>query len=296
MTDSNQKDINKNQEESKYNKCLFVLNKAEKIVNASYIVTNILDNFEPMKWSIREECQCLLKDSLRLKDIQSKLEVSHHIDKLKNSILALLSFFEISGRSNILSLMNCSIIKDELLFLSRELNEMDIHIHQMSDGQTNAPNSFGSQYISSLFYNSLENKSIESELLFEDASSVGSKFSPSKFNYSNEKVDTKKRVVSQSKINSKTTSASKSGISSSKRTVGVDNNKSQRATNAKSGVDRKDQILRIIKDKKEVSIKDISDIIKDCSEKTIQRELISMVDNGLLLKEGERRWSKYRIS
>lgn len=58
---------------------------------------------------------------------------------------------------------------------------------------------------------------------------------------------------------------------------------------------RREKIISIVKGKGEVSVKDISDVIKDTSEKTIQRELISMVEEGLLIKEGERRWSRYSI-
>jgi hypothetical protein len=59
--------------------------------------------------------------------------------------------------------------------------------------------------------------------------------------------------------------------------------------------DRKTKILAVIKDKKEVTIKDISVLVSGCSEKTLQRELLSMVSDGLIKKEGERRWSKYSI-
>lgn len=69
-------------------------------------------------------------------------------------------------------------------------------------------------------------------------------------------------------------------------------NKSQKDINVK---DRKEQILEVIKQKKEVSIRDIKDIISDCSEKTIQRELLAFVANGVLKKVGERRWSRYQI-
>jgi len=41
------------------------------------------------------------------------------------------------------------------------------------------------------------------------------------------------------------------------------------------------------------SIKDMSKIIKDCSEKTIQRELALLIAQGLIEKRGERRWSIY---
>lgn len=58
---------------------------------------------------------------------------------------------------------------------------------------------------------------------------------------------------------------------------------------------RKKQILDIIKDKKEVTIKDIATIIKDCSEKTIQRELTALVDEAVVVRIGDKRWSKYLL-
>lgn len=60
--------------------------------------------------------------------------------------------------------------------------------------------------------------------------------------------------------------------------------------------DRQHLILDIIKEIGESSIKDISDNIKDCSEKTIQRELNTLIYDGVLKKIGERRWSKYVLA
>jgi hypothetical protein len=59
---------------------------------------------------------------------------------------------------------------------------------------------------------------------------------------------------------------------------------------------RQNIILNLLKKKKEVTIKDIAQVIKDCSEKTIQRELISFIQAGVLKKTGERRWSKYSLA
>ncbi len=58
---------------------------------------------------------------------------------------------------------------------------------------------------------------------------------------------------------------------------------------------RQNIILSVIRKKGEITIKDISDVIKNCSEKTIQRELISLVSSGLVKRSGERRWSKYSL-
>lgn len=59
--------------------------------------------------------------------------------------------------------------------------------------------------------------------------------------------------------------------------------------------DRKEIILSILKKDSNLTIKDFSNVIKDCSEKTIQRELIDLVEKGLVLKIGERRWSTYSL-
>jgi DeoR/GlpR family transcriptional regulator of sugar metabolism len=60
--------------------------------------------------------------------------------------------------------------------------------------------------------------------------------------------------------------------------------------------DRSQRILAIVKAKGIVSIGDVSAVVTDCSEKTIQRELLALVEQGVLKKEGERRWSTYRLA
>jgi len=58
---------------------------------------------------------------------------------------------------------------------------------------------------------------------------------------------------------------------------------------------RRESIISLLKKEDNVSIKDISSRMKDCSEKTIQRELIEMIEEGVIKKEGERRWSLYSL-
>ena len=56
---------------------------------------------------------------------------------------------------------------------------------------------------------------------------------------------------------------------------------------------RASTILLFVRKHSGSSIKDISKIVKDCSEKTIQRELSLLIQSGLVEKRGERRWSVY---
>jgi len=60
--------------------------------------------------------------------------------------------------------------------------------------------------------------------------------------------------------------------------------------------DRQEAVLSVIRNKGSVSIKDISTLIQGVSEKTIQRELSVLIDSGLVVKKGQRRWSTYTLS
>ena len=58
---------------------------------------------------------------------------------------------------------------------------------------------------------------------------------------------------------------------------------------------RREKVLNVLRDKGEATIKDIMETVTDCSEKTVQRELISLIKDSIVSREGERRWSKYKL-
>jgi hypothetical protein len=59
--------------------------------------------------------------------------------------------------------------------------------------------------------------------------------------------------------------------------------------------ERQEQILGILKTQSNLTVKDFSKVITGVSEKTIQRELLELVQKGVIKKEGERRWSRYSL-
>lgn len=61
-------------------------------------------------------------------------------------------------------------------------------------------------------------------------------------------------------------------------------------------VDRGARIKTVLEAKPEATIKDIAEVITDVSEKTIQRELNSLIEKGQVIRQGERRWSKYSVA
>jgi len=60
--------------------------------------------------------------------------------------------------------------------------------------------------------------------------------------------------------------------------------------------EKESKVLEFLKDNKNASIKDIHEHIADGSEKTTQRLLMSLITKGHIVKEGERRWSRYSLS
>lgn len=67
------------------------------------------------------------------------------------------------------------------------------------------------------------------------------------------------------------------------------------AAQASGTKDRREAVLSILQSKGQVSIKDISVMVRGVSEKTIQRELAALIAEGVVSKTGERRWSTYAL-
>lgn len=65
---------------------------------------------------------------------------------------------------------------------------------------------------------------------------------------------------------------------------------------AKDKEERKDKIINYLKANNWASIKDISSVVPNCSTKTVQRELSDLVEQNVLKKKGERRWSRYALA
>ncbi len=58
---------------------------------------------------------------------------------------------------------------------------------------------------------------------------------------------------------------------------------------------RMEIILDVLKKNSRLSIKDFVSFVSRVSEKTLQRDLLALVASGRVVKEGERRWSRYSL-
>ncbi len=84
---------------------------------------------------------------------------------------------------------------------------------------------------------------------------------------------------------------SRSNMSFMSNTMSVKIPRAEKPIEIKSN--RQDRILSFINQKKSAAIKDIATLFPDVSEKTIQRELGTLVTTGKIKKHGNKRWSIY---
>ncbi len=210
---------------------IFICKKTEKLASAVYLVTNLLSDNEPMKWSLRRKVSELLSFTITYKDIRQS-ELPNFFHNVKTRVSEIVSLLEVSVLAGLVSKMNFSIIKDEFN------NLLDLFNNTSKTDYSNGiiPKSF-----------------------FENSDSYVSTFDS--------------RTVS----------------------LPVKDNSTVKDNGVFKSNNRQGIILNLLKKKKDLTIKDISLVIKDVSEKTIQRELISLIDAGVLVKTGERRWSKYSL-
>ena len=250
---------------------IFIFKKTERLVSAIYLITSFLSDNEPIKWKMREVTTSLLSYSISLSNQghRNRFDAMNNFTTVSFEIISLLDVANISG---IFSPMNCAIIKFEI--------EKIIELVELKERGLNA------KFLLSRNFFDIE----------EDHSDSRGK--PSQINENLNEKDIK-RTISPDK--------GKEMIPESNTHKGhlliKDTNKDEgkslsfiKGQTVKDKSRRYEVIINLLKNTKEISVKDVSSIVSDCSEKTIQRELLSLVDKGVLKKEGERRWSKYSLA
>lgn len=217
---------------------LYVFRKISKVSQAVYIVTDLVKDVEPIKWTLRK----VASDMASFKYFLDEQRVFYDLERMLLELEGLLGF---ARNAKVLSDMNGAILLDQIKILVIEMRDAK------SAGQ---------------FYKSIE---------------------PSFF-------DTEKPVYKGHNVLYDFYNQTATPKMSLKPTPAV--SKLQHQFHSQDKGHRKDEMLKIIKAKGAVMIKDITELIKDCSEKTIQRELLSMVQAGILRKIGEKRWSRYTLA
>lgn len=245
----------------------FIHRKFEKIAQAVYIITDHFHDGEPLKWSIRKLCTDILISVIKLGsygDEKGRGVTVYDISAMQSELLSLL---DVAGFSGLISPMNIGILKRELHGLSHELASIPKN------------NFYNGVLLDNAFFNDAEVGNLEHVLPKVHEEKLQQRMDTSHV-VKDKIIEPKRHTTVSAPIVLESKDAKLKDFS----VVAVKKNK------------RQSIIISLLKRKKEVMIKDITETITDCSEKTIQRELAALVDEGVLKKEGERRWTRYMLA
>jgi len=235
--------------------------KTNKLITALYMVTDIMEKEEPIRAKLRSLGIEILSDPEGLR-YGGAYGASMSITRIEQII----SFLNIASAMNFISDMNCSILTKEFVELRKTIQDK------------------------------VETKpSWLEEFLFEDKSIGQDK--PSNGQEISTRIGVQKGSTLMKALSNKTRFLShnhgQSKIQNMSRAEDFNIIKQQ----------RRDRIINILKNNGgNASIKDIRVKINIgapdalvCSEKTLQRELMSMTKDGVLYKTGEKRWTQYGL-
>ena len=235
----------------------FLLGKSEKLSSAVYLVTSLVSDMEPMKWVARERALSLLSDisAAEHAPLSDRMMLFETAEETAKEISSLIAIARAGG---IISPMNADI-------LVAAFNSLREAIGRGIGVPTSAE---------SIVFELLKG---EEKSLLEQANT-----------YKGQK-DTMN--VSDSLRKGQPLDIYKTG-GDTKGHVGTNG---QAIPTEKIKADRRENIVDFVRRRKEVTIKDVLQVVLGCSEKTVQREITALVKDNVLKKEGERRWSKYSL-
>ncbi|MFC1721122.1 hypothetical protein ACFLY0_00375 [Patescibacteria group bacterium] len=258
----------------------FLLKKTEKLSAATYMVTNLISDTEPLKWRLREKNLVLLSDIISLRT-SALSERTEYTAAVSGKIMEIISLIEVASMGGLVSEMNASILKGEYKDLEKQLEAAVMNEGYPRNTLTDLFESVPASY----------EDPAQANLNLSDNKEEGIKDR----NYKGQDTYTSVLYNQHKRQQSRLTSGNGNVGAVQNKKVGSQYKVKSLAESKAIKSGRKDKIISIVRKKGQVTIKDISAVISGCSEKTLQRELLSMVKDNVLKKEGERRWSKYSL-
>ncbi len=236
---------------------IYIFKKTERITAGLYLVSGLLKDEEPLKWEMRDKGIDLLSSSFSASNSLPG-DKSAIIQSLFTAALETLSLLNVARISNLISEMNHKLL----------VREVDHIVGMLRDRLAQSAENAG-YVLSESFFRTPD--------LFSSGFRSANKTGGSINQGMNKRHETGDYASNDSSNYVKS--------SANKGHVDVQAKKTQRQS----------VILSVLKGQSNLTVKDFTKVIKDCSEKTIQRELIDLVEKGIVKREGERRWSRYSL-
>lgn len=256
-------------------------NKTNKLVTALYMVTDIMSETEALRQKLRYLAVELVSDIGHVKATNS----GNKLDIISNNLFSILSLLDVSLTMGLVSKMNFNI-------LSKEFTELKSCVERLKS-KYNSENEFPS--ISELLLS-------PSREFLKEALDKGGGAQKDNLSYVGHDQPTTRIGVQKGKNLMRILSDRVSDTENKNEKNEKESKKTKRNVEMLKK-ERRFEIVKVFNDKMTsdgyngLTITDIKKegrgVLKDCSKKTLQRELVSMVEDGVLKKVGSKRWSKY---
>lgn len=233
--------------------------RAQKIVAALYLLTNHIDTENPIRTEIRASATLMLKAVL----LGSKIE------DIKNNILSFLS----------VAVLTKEVSSENALIIEEEFRNLKTTYTQVSE-----------PVLSHLFIHDKEGALVELKETKDNTLVSGSQSEEvriQKSTHSSVKVSETRELSSMQKP--KQLETSNQAIQRHDPGQDMPNKKDEKKA-------RRTRVLEHLSKTELKTIKDVSKFFTDCSEKTIQRELNDLVEERVIVRVGDRRWSTYKLA
>lgn len=249
------------------NGCLeHIYERSQKLTEALYRVTDLFSDSEPLKWLLRRDGLEIFESLLKVKTASTNERV-RGLSQTAEKVRQLVRVFELAASGSFISDANFQVLKREYLSLAGYLAERK---HEILP-ELPAEGLIGQIAIGQLPSEVNGHKSGKSLALTEAPSPLENSVSDSNV----------KDVQS----------------GSTNEIKGVNGENGINVDRAVNGGERRSEIISLIKEKDWTSVGELAETFKGrISEKTLQRDLVGMASEGLLLKEGEKRWRRYKLA
>ena len=275
--------------------------KTEKLASALYLVSNLISDNEPLKWTMRKIGTDIISD-ISLMGVGS-FDKGHKVslEKMTAKIFEMTSLLQVAWMGGLISNMNFEILRSEYFKLGEFLKEKFY---------STTPDKL---LVSENFFISEELKNLEERATNVSKENLFCHSGTRSELADNDPILTADTPTAAQDTNSFIRDISYKGHLANKPVIKEEllsfnnrqkmNDKRQSSTSIErmSDINKKKRhslILSVLKPGISYSVPEILNLIgmgDDLSEKTIQRDLLQLVSNNSLKKTGERRWSRYQL-
>jgi hypothetical protein len=247
----------------------FIYEKVQKLSTAVYMVTSYIQEGEPVRATLR----VLALSSVGHANSLSMRQTENHFVDIQKDISHIMSLIQLTRTLEIVSDMNAKILLNEY----QKLQELvTFHKDKKHKGQIDLGASGYEKYYE---VKTEETKKLQASPLLvrvESESEIKKveSIAPERKVYTS---STPAKIVEKYDIQKPTKAAP---------LIRQEENKERKNT-------RQNTILKLLSTDTAQNIKDITAKLNGCSEKTVQRELNTLVSLGKIKRLGEKRWSTY---